>query len=226
MLVVPVYNLILTPDATLYFPIDQLRRSAGSKGLVINEKVVLIMAKSDEAPAVPGPENFFPIGVAGILTELNGQGYAVIRTQYRVNIEDVAMDPDRSLQLTISRRAELDDLDPKEEREKLAGLKEEMRKFSSGFGWKQTAEYIIDQIDSVGMAGCVMSPLLDCGNEERYAILAEDSREKRAEMIEKLLYEFMEVGRITIEANSSQQQEIQQRYKEAAVRRQIELLQK
>ena len=226
MLVVPVYNLILTPDATLYFPIDQLRRSAGSKGLVVNEKVVLIMAKSDEAPAVPGPEDFFPIGVAGILTELNGQGYAVIRTQYRVNIEDVAMDPDRSLQLTISRRAELDDLDPKEEREKLAGLKEEMRKFSSGFQWADTADYFINQITTVGMAACSMSPMLELSNEERYAILAEDSKAKRAELIEKTLYEFMEVGRITNEAASSQKQEYQQRYKEAAIKRQMEHLQK
>ncbi len=226
MLVVPVYNLILTPDATLYFPIDQLRRSAGSKGLVINEKVVLIMAKSDEAPAVPGPENFFPIGVAGILTELNGQGYAVIRTQYRVNIEDVAMDPDRSLQLTISRRAELDDLDPRQEQEKLTGLKEEMRKFSSAFQWADTADYFINQINTVGMAACSMSPMLDISNEERYAILAEDSKAKRAELIEKILYEFMEVGRITTEAASSQKQEYQQRYKEAAIKRQMEHLQK
>ena len=36
---------------------------------------------------------------------------------------------------------------------------------------------------------------MQISNEERYAILAEDSRAKRAEMIEKLLYEFMEVDR-------------------------------
>ena len=226
MLVVPVYNLILTPDATLYFPIDQLRRSAGSKGLAVNEKVVLIVAKSDEPPAAPGPEDFFPIGVAGILTELNRQGYAVVRTQYRVNIEDVTVDPDRSLQLTISRRPELDDLDGQTEREKVEGLRQEMRKFSSAFPWADTAEYFISQIDTVGMAACVMSPMLGSTNEERYAILAEDSRAKRAELIEKTLYEYMEVGRITNEAASSQKQEYQQRYKEAAIRRQMEHLQK
>ena len=29
MLVVPVYNMLLTPDATVFFQMDQLRRSAG-----------------------------------------------------------------------------------------------------------------------------------------------------------------------------------------------------
>ena len=224
MIVVPVYNMILTPDATLYLSTEQLRKSAGGRGVSAGEKVVLIVAK--EKDGAVGEDSFYPIGVAGIVQDLDQRGFTVIRTQYRVNLESVGINPDKTIQLSISRRPETDDLDRGMEQMKLRGLKEEMRKFSSGFGWKQTAEYIIDQIDSVGMAGCVMSPMLDCGNEERYAILAEDSREKRTEKIEKLLYEFMEVGRITNEANTSQQQEIQQRYKEAAIRRQMDLLQK
>ena len=110
--------------------------------------------------------------------------------------------------------------------EKVRGLQDEMRKFASGLNVGDTVNYIIDQVDSVGAAACAMSALLDISNEERYAILEEDSKAKRAEMIEKMLYEFMEVGRITNEANLSQQQEYQQRYKEAAIKRQMEHLQK
>ena len=47
MLVVPVYNMILAPDATLFFQMDQLRRSAGDKGITVNEKVILIVAPAD-----------------------------------------------------------------------------------------------------------------------------------------------------------------------------------
>ncbi|MBO7338048.1 MAG: PD40 domain-containing protein, partial [Paludibacteraceae bacterium] len=54
---------------------------------------------------------------------------------------------------------------------------------------------------SMGANGAVLS------NDERYAILAEDSRIRRAELIEETLYGFMEVGRITNEALTSQQEE-------------------
>ena len=62
--------------------------------------------------------------------------------------------------------------------------------------------------------------------KERYAILEEDSKAKRTEMIEKALYEFLEVGRITNEAVSSQQKEYQQMYRESAIKKQMEHLQK
>ena len=226
MLVVPVYNMILTPDATLYFQTEQLRRSAGGRGVAVGEKTILIVARKGGSYTELDADSFYPIGVAGIVTELNQQGYATVRTHYRVNVEDVTVNPDHTIQLSLSRREEIDDLDQEEEAEKLRNLLQEMRTFSAGFQWKETAEYLIDQIDSVGMAACVMSPTLELSNEERYAFLAEDSRAKRTEKIEKTLYEFMEVGRITNEAVTSQQKEYQQRFKESAIRRQMEHLQK
>ena len=226
MLVVPVYNMILAPDATMYFHLEQLRRSSGGKVFSVNEKVVLIVAKKSGSYSDMEADDFYPIGVAGVITDLNEHGFATIRTQYRVNLEDVSVNADRTIRLSLSRRAEVDDLDHSTEQEKLKGLLREMRKFSSGFQWADTAEYFIEQIDSIGMAACVMSPMLENTNEERYAILAEDSRAQRAELIEKTLYEFMEVGRITNEAATSQQQEYQRRYKEAAIKRQMEHLQK
>ena len=226
MLVVPTYNMILCPDATLYFQVEQLRRSSGGNGVSINEKVILIVAKEKQSYTDLTEESFYPIGVAGTVTELNPQGYALIRTQYRVNLEDIQVYPDNTIKLITSRRAEAEDLDTALEAEKLKNLKEEMRTFSSGFQWADTAKYFIEQIDSIEMAACVMSPMLELSNEERYAILSEDSRAKRAEIIEKTLYEYMEVGRIKNEAATSQQKEYQQRYKESAIKRQMEHLQK
>ena len=226
MLVVPVYNMIVAPDATLFFQTDQLRRNSGDKSVTVNEKIVIIVAKGKRSNAELNEDSFYPIGVAGTVTEINNHGYAVVRTQYRVNVEDVQVNPDHSIKLTISRRRDIEDLSEREEMEKVRGLQDEMRKFASGLSVGDTVNYIIDQVDSVGAAACAMSALLDISNEERYAILEEDSKAKRAEMIEKMLYEFMEVGRITNEANLSQQQEYQQRYKEAAIKRQMEHLQK
>ncbi len=226
MIVVPTYDMILSPDATLFYPLDQLRRNAGSNGVAVGEKVIMIVAKEHKGYSELTENDFYPIGVSGTLVELNQYGYGVIRTQYRVNVEDVRVYPDHSIKLMTSRRAEIEDLDTAAEQEKLRGLIKEMRSYVSGFEWAETAEFFIKQVDSVGMAACIMSPALQISNEERYAILAEDSKARRTELIEKTLYEFMEVARITNEANSSQQQEYQQRYKEAAIKRQMEHLQK
>ena len=222
MIVVPTYNMILSADATLFYPQEQLRRSAGGNGITVNEKVILIVAKENKSLSDLQPDDFYPIGVA----ELNQQGYAVLKTQYRVNLEDVRIYPDHTIKLMTNRRKDIDDLDSATEQEKLAALIKEMRSYAAGLQWAETAEYFINQVDSIGMAACIMSPIIQISNEERYAILAEDSKAKRTELIEKTLYEFMEVDRITKEANSSQQQEYQQRYKEAAIKRQMEHLQK
>ena len=226
MLVVPVYNMVLAPDSTVWFQTEELKKNAGAKGIAVNEKVILIVAKTKEQGEEPAEDSFYPVGAAGTVTEISSQGYAVIRIQYRVDLESVSINPDRTVKLNIHRRNEIDDLDREVEQEKLKNLLQEMKDFSKGFKWGEAAEYYIDQVDSVGMAACVLSPWLKISNEERYAILAEDSRARRTEMIEKILYDFLEVGRITNEAVSSQQKEYQQMYRESAIRKQMEHLQK
>ncbi len=226
MIVVPTYNMILSPEASLYLPLDMLRRSAGQRGVSPGEKLILIVAKENVPVTELQEDSFYPIGVSGTVGEVNRHGFAVVDTQYRVDLQSVYIDPDHTVQLSIARRNDTEDLDPAVEAEKLRSLLQEMRKFAAGFDWAPAAEGILDNIRSVGMAACVMSPWLNLSNEERYAILAEDSKARRAELVEKALYAFLEVGRITNEAVSSQQKENQQRIKEAAIKRQMEHLQR
>ena len=47
MIVVPVYNMILTPNATVFFQVDQLRRSSGGSGVAVNERVILAPLKEN-----------------------------------------------------------------------------------------------------------------------------------------------------------------------------------
>ena len=89
MIIVPTYNMILAPDAALFYPLDQLRRNAGAGGVTMGEKVILIVAKENKNYTELTENDFYPIGVSGSIAEINQQGYAVIRTQYRVNVEDV-----------------------------------------------------------------------------------------------------------------------------------------
>ena len=101
MLVVPVYNMILAPEATLYLQTEQLKRSSGGKGASVNERVILIVAKENENFNEMTEESFYPIGIAGVIREITQDGHAAIRLQYRVNVESVAVNPDHTIELTI-----------------------------------------------------------------------------------------------------------------------------
>ncbi len=226
MLVVPVYNVIVAPDATLYLQTEQIQKCSVGKGFSIGEKVVLIVAKDNVSFSELNEDSFLPIGVTGSITDLNEHGFVIIRTDYRVNIEEVWINPDHTITLSISRREEINDLNRDIESEKLKNLLKELRSYSSKFQWSEMANYFIDLMDSFGTTVCSMSAMLNLTNEERYAILAEDSRAKRTELIEKTIYEFIEVGRITTEALASQQREYRERYKESAIKRQMAHLQK
>ena len=185
--------MILAPDANIYFNINQVRRNAGDKGLAVGERVVLIVARDNESYRDLTPESFYPIGISGEIKEINSQGYVVIHTSYRVDVDNIEIGTDDTIRLTMTRRSDIDDMSRSVEKEKLDGMLEEMRRFASGFEWADSAEYWLKQIDSLERAACVMSPWMDISNAERYAILAEDSRTKRAELIEEALYGFMEV---------------------------------
>ena len=226
MIVVPVYNMILAPDANLYLATDQIRRSAGDKGIVIGDRVVLVVAKENQNYEDMTSDSFYPIGLAGFIREINHQGYVVIHTEYRVDIENVELGSDHIIRLSMKKRSDIDDMSAAVETEKLKNIKQEMKDFAAGFEWGDAAQYWIRNIDSIGMAACAMSPWLEIDNEQRYAILAEDSNLKRTELIEEILYDYLEVGRITNEAVTSQQKEHQQMYREQAIKRQMEHLQR
>ena len=225
MLVIPVYNMLLLPDANLYFQQNELRKISGSRSIVLNEKTIVILAKEKLDLKDMKEDSFYPIGVVGSVSDIR-EGFVTISLQYRVNLENVFINPDQTIKLSISRRNDTHDLDESEAREKLKDMINEMKKYASGFDWAKAADAYIDQVDSLNMAISMMSPWLKLNNEERYELLKEDSEKKRAEMIEKIMYEFLEVGRITNEATSSQQKEYQQMYREQAIKRQMEHLQK
>ena len=67
---------------------------------------------------------------------------------------------------------------------------------------------------------------MKASNEEYYAILEEDSVTRRTELMEKLIYEFLEVTKVTNDANSAHQKEYQDIYKESAIKKQLEYLQR
>ena len=168
MIVIPVYNMIIAPDATLYLQTEQVQRCSAGKSFSIGENVILIVAKENTSDQNLSENSFFPVGVSGSITDLNEHGFVVIRTESRVNVEKASYNPDRTIELSISQRVELNDLNSDQEAEKLKNLLWELRNYSSGFQWAEMSNYFIDKMDTFGTAVCSLSAMLDMTNEERY----------------------------------------------------------
>ena len=224
MTVIPVYDKLIAPDSDVYFRRDQFRYLAGNVG--IDEKVILLVSREDQTKAERTEDSFYPIGLSGTVAEISNDGYAVVRTGGRVNIESVVINRDRSISLMTSRRTDINDLSESEAQEKLRQAKDAVKEFSQDYQWGTAAAAYVERMGTMGTLAGMLSIWMKASNEEYYAILEEDSVTRRTELMEKLIYEFLEVTKVTNDANSAHQKEYQDIYKESAIKKQLEYLQR
>ena len=225
MVVIPIYNLLLVPDANIYLKSDQYRHLA-RRYAEVNDRVVLLSCKKEEHRKDMTEDSFYPIGVTGFVNEVNAEGYVVIRTTGRVNLDMIGINPDHTIELTVSRCEEIDDLEDGVEQAHFERLKVNLKENWQGFEWGEQAMGYLNQFHSISEVAVAMSIWFKMSAEEKYEILAQDSHKKRLEMLEKAVYEFMEVSKVTTKAASAQQEDYQKIYKESAIKKQMELLQR
>ena len=225
MVVIPIYNLLLVPDANIYLKSDQYRHLA-RRYAEVNDRVVLLSCKKEEHRKDMTEDSFYPIGVTGFVNEVNAEGYVVIRTTGRVNLDMIGINPDHTIELTVSRCEEIDDLEDGVEQAHFERLKANLKENWQGFEWGEQAMGYLEQFHSISEIAVAMSIWFKMSADEKYDILAQDSHKKRLEMLEKAVYEFMEVSKVTTKAASAQQEDYQKIYKESAIKKQMELLQR
>ena len=225
MIVIPIYNLLMVPDANIYLKSDQYRHLA-RRYAEVNDRVVLISCKKEEHRKDMTEDSFYPIGVTGFVKEVNEEGYVEIRTMGRVHLDMIGINPDHTIELTVSRCEEIDDLEDGVEQAHFEQLKKDLRENWQGFEWGEQAMGYLNQFHSINEVAVAMSIWFKMSAEEKYDILAQDSRKKRLQMLEKAVYEFMEVSKVTTKAASAQQEDYQKIYKESAIKKQMELLQR
>ncbi|HAD20468.1 MAG TPA: endopeptidase La, partial [Lachnospiraceae bacterium] len=92
MIVVPVYNTIVAPYAKMYLQTEQFKKAA-RRDPKIGERVVFIVSRVNREREDMKVDEFQPIGVSGSISEINQQGFIVIDTANRVNIEEVIITP-------------------------------------------------------------------------------------------------------------------------------------
>ena len=101
MIIIPVYNQLILPESTLYFPADSLNASAGVTGINPGEKVIFIISRDNRPRTEYTEDGFYTIGVSGMIQQSGVSGFYVIRTYQRVNVENVIIRADHTITANV-----------------------------------------------------------------------------------------------------------------------------
>ena len=224
MKVLPLYNVLVLPHSNIFFQTQAFRAMAGNN-IYQGDEVTILVLRDQQTREEMTSESFYPIGVEGVVEEISTDGYVVVQTAARVDVHQVLVNENHEIFVETTKRADIMDMDPAEAHMKLAKIKEGLREMVSRFRFGDMMRTYIDQYSSIEEAASVLSSWLTLTNEERYSLLQEDSTKKRFERLERIIYEYSEVAKVTSDAQSAQQEDYQKAYKEQALRKQIDYIQ-
>ncbi len=226
MAVVPVYNILAVPGASIPLSLERFDKMIG-RVPVSGERVTLIFMKEDKTREELTADDFYPIGVSGTVVEVGEQGVLVFRSNTRVDLKSVNIYPDHSIDLDVERRPDIEDLDEAVSAERLKQMKRHMLEaYGDNPQFGPMLRGMMSRWASLGDIAGIVNRWLINSPEEKMDILAEDSREKREQKLEELLRENLEFHKVNSEASSAQEEEYQKMYRENALKKQIEYLQK
>ncbi len=225
MAIMPLYNMIALPGARLWLRSGVYRELTGREP-VEGEKVTILMQKEEQERKALSSDSFHPIGIVGVISEINDAGFLALDIQNRINIEGVSVQGDHSFTMTVTRRADIEDLDPADAQRRLIEVKERILSFSKGQQWENWLRTFAAYWDSLWTVAAALSPWLSVPDAERYALLAEDSQNARFDKLERVLMEGLEMADVKNAAQAAQQEDHEKLYRESAIKKQIEYLQK
>ena len=224
MIIRPIYNILLLPDVSYYFKKDFFS-GFGGESIETGSDILFIFLKNDREDDDYTPDDFYPIGLAARAEGFGEEDAVSVRTLHRVDISDLEIS-DSGITAAASIRAEAADMTAGEEKQHFARLRSALLKFVQGYQWGLWARSFILQRKNICDLACALSDYLNLTAEEKYGILAADSLRARYDLITNAVSEFIEVAKVSEEAQNAQKGDQELLYREAAIKKQIDYLQK
>lgn len=223
MRTIPIYDLLVLPGVTFFFKKDMFPNqeiTSENEG----EDVLFLLLKSEKSREDLTKEDFYSLGVSGKIENIDGEGNVRIRIKERVEVSDIEVSAD-SVSASAIICSDVDDISDEEERERFEKLKKDLMKFAQGFQWGVWARGFILHWKNINEVACALSGYFNLTWDEKYAMMETSSRKHRCDLIEKAVYELMEVFKVSEEAENAQKETNDKVYREAALKKQIDFLQ-
>ena len=222
MIMIPAYDLLVLPGTRIYFKKEYFRELA-QKEPEQGDDIIFILLKQQKERREITEEDIYPVGVTGIVEDVEREDAIGVRTVSRITLNQVDVPGNR---VQFVERADIEDISAQEIDKRFQEMRNAILKFSNQFQWGIIARQYILNWKSVFEMASSLSAQLNLSTEEKYKILEEDVISQRIAMIEKALYEMIEVSKINGEAEQALTKSHELIYREEALKRQIEFLQK
>lgn len=223
MLVLPVYDLLLLPGVTFYFKKDILDRMQVEK-VEKGEEILFLIQKSEKRREDLAVDDFQNKGLVGTVENIDDDGNLSIRIHDRVEISDVELQ-NGEFMADAAICSECTDLPEEEEKAIFKETKDSLVQFVNGFPWGVWARAFIQHWNTMTEIVCAISGYLNLSAEEKYEIMETDSERERVGLMQKAVYEFIEMAHVSNEAESAQKETHERVYRESALKKQIDFLQ-
>ncbi len=224
LMTVPVHDMIMLPGISFYFKTDLFEKS-GYTDISVGDEVLFLLTKEPVDREDLTPEDILPVGVSGRIESVDAEGEYSIRTGDRVTIDSVEIDEDE-IRAEASVRVDIDDVSSEEEAEITASIKQVLVSYVNGFSWAAIARSYFTHWKSASEILCAVSGYLGISWEDKYRIIETDSKKERLHLIDAVIREAIEINKVSEEAENEQKEHNEALYRENAIRKQIEILQR
>ena len=224
MITVPFYSLVIVPGVTYYFQKEYFDEIS-TKTAEVGEEIVFLMLKEDKKLSEVSAEDFYPVGAIGYVDDIDESGNVAVKVTERITM-DVLQIENGEFTMEYAKREEILDEDEEAAKAEYQKIRSSLVKFVNKYQWGIVARSYIMHWDTLDEMIASMSRYLYLSNEEKYKILETDEHSKRHELMKQAIYELIEVANVSEEAQKKQTDNHEKLYREEAIRKQIEVLQK
>ena len=225
MITIPIYDTILLPDVNFFFKKEVIEKW-DLEGLKEGDHLAFAMLYEDLEPDKVTFEDIYPVGVTGRIESIDSEGNVKVRTAARVGFYGLTRNEQNNLDADVIERKDKEDISEEKQNERFDKLKNDFLKFVHNYQWGLWARGFILQWKNMNDLACTMVSYFSITVDEKYSIVGTDSLSERFDLIERFSYEFMELADVAEGAELQQQQKNESLYREDAIKKQIDILQK
>lgn len=226
MLVIPVYNTIILPGVQYNLESGFLSNKEAEE-LSEGDEILIALLKEIFPRKELKPENFYPIGVKGVIKYIREgeEGvFITVKTDTRVILSEFDIS-EESVVADFSLLADEDDISSAEKKAAVNVALEMFARLASESFQDFREKRFADNFDSVNEIISIVAHYTDLTPEEKYSILEVSSLKERTELIMSALHRYYDVSLLQREINRKIFERQNEGYREGIVRRQISFLQ-
>ena len=224
MVTIPVYDIILLPGVSFYFRKEAYEKwnlTDNSEG----EALLFLLMKEQKALSELTPDDFCDIGFSAHVESIDSEAIMTVRVDSRVQVLEVR-EENGTTAATITPLEDVEDITEEEKKQRFERIQESYLGFISGFPWGVWVKNIVLHWENLEDMVCATSGYLALTAEEKLELMRENSVRARMDRMEQAVYEFMEGAKVSEQAKEAQQSDHEKIYREAAIKKQIDFLQK